>query len=713
MYLSRVRVSGLRASAEGEIDCPLPGRFSVLIGANGAGKTTVTDALYLAHTSRFPLLPRQGAAALGREASVEVQYTFEDSAGHEGPLGRSLQNSLHQTGEGTAQKWGAVLERDLGTIRSRVKGSEAQNPGLGTDPFKFIYLPAWRNPLDELARREARILIELLRAEQERLDGTRSLVPLRVQASRLLEDLAKDGLIQAIEERIGAHLFALTSGVQQQWPYVRGQVIDDSYLARVLEMMLAVMEGRTTARPLEVSGLGYVNLLHIAVTLAAIPDSTQRAAPEGAPQSETHPKPDDMTEAEEEQRALEGLTQAEAEAESEADSFFPRTAFHATIVIEEPEAHLHPQLQHALVRYLRKSVRDRPELQIVLSSHATDIIASCNPEDLVVLRHTGAGRRVCRPIAAIQMKDRDRTLRMARIHMDASRSAALFAERLVVVEGVTEAAILRDFGRAWAADDPAKRAFIEALSIVYVGSKVGAWTSRLLATKGEELCTRLAVLTDSDKPFDQGYSAPKWVKDHDPDVVRAFISHPTLEPSIVDGNELLISTALTAIDATVPDQVTPEAVHDLFKSARVATKTSPATKAGPLSAEKAAFADSLAACLAEAVEGGQTVHVPGHLRELFEFLHPQPAAKTGGDGEVDEAHERAEGAVGPAALTWPLDPTSAGDQVATAAPMGAGGLWPAASFVPDDADPAGHWPTAAVPTSEVDSATGVSEPGER
>jgi hypothetical protein len=36
--------------------------------------------------------------------------------------------------------------------------------------------------------------------------------------------------------------------------------------------MLSVLEERREALPLEVSGLGYVNLLHIAVVLAAIPD---------------------------------------------------------------------------------------------------------------------------------------------------------------------------------------------------------------------------------------------------------------------------------------------------------------------------------------------------------------------------------------------------------------------------------------------------------
>jgi putative ATP-dependent endonuclease of OLD family len=269
VYMSSLTVRGLRSSAEHDLQVSLPGRFSILVGANSAGKTTVADALYLGHSKVFPRLPRLNAAALGTgERSVEVEYRFEDDIAKEGPLGVSLQEQTGVNLPGaTAAFWRRDLSRDLGTIRAR---NGIYHELL--ESVNLIYLPAWRNPVDELARREARILVELLRAQQQRVSGSRNLVDLRRKAWALLDALTKDGLIEALEERIGGHLASLSAGVSRQWPYIRSQVVDDDYLARVLELMLAVIEGREHGRPLDVSGLGYVNLLHIAVMLAAIPD---------------------------------------------------------------------------------------------------------------------------------------------------------------------------------------------------------------------------------------------------------------------------------------------------------------------------------------------------------------------------------------------------------------------------------------------------------
>ncbi len=162
MHLSRLHVQGLRATAHGEMEINLPGRFSVLIGANGAGKTTISEALYLSHRRAFPHLPRPPAAALGPPGrSIEVEYSFASDVTDEGPLGTSLQLQSGRSAPGTvATSWIFTLHRDLGRVRAKtLLASEIEHALL------LVHLPAWRNPLDELARREARILVELLRAK--------------------------------------------------------------------------------------------------------------------------------------------------------------------------------------------------------------------------------------------------------------------------------------------------------------------------------------------------------------------------------------------------------------------------------------------------------------------------------------------------------------------------------------------------------------------
>lgn len=122
VYMSRIRVRGLRGSVYHPLEVSLPGRFTVIAGANGGGKTTFSDAVYLAHTERFPYLPRHSAAALGTgDRDIEVEYKFERHAAAEGPLGKQLQDQSGRLVPGTvAAEWARTMHRSMGAIRTKV-----------------------------------------------------------------------------------------------------------------------------------------------------------------------------------------------------------------------------------------------------------------------------------------------------------------------------------------------------------------------------------------------------------------------------------------------------------------------------------------------------------------------------------------------------------------------------------------------------------------
>lgn len=639
MYLKRVTVEGFRAAVPSPITVDLPGRFSLLVGSNGAGKTTINDAIYLAHPDRFPRLAPPDAAVLGNAPrNIVMEYAFEGTGGTEGALGLALQRI-----GASAPFWMRSLERSLGRVRARTVAPAPDE----LDQLRLIHLPALRNPVDELSRRETRVLLELLRAEQLRNPSTGSLLDIRRQAESLLGSLTTHQLLADVQGRIAENMKVLTAGVNEHFPFIGTQRVDDGYLARVLELLLATTNDAHQARRLEGSSLGYVNLLHIAVTLAGVPDPSKSPGPTpgaAGPANNSGYGGDasgvaaplagikQATPADNAEDARRKLAERSEEAEDQLDSFFPQL-FHATILIEEPEAHLHPQLQHGLIRYLRKVTVERPDLQVIVSTHASEIVAACKPEEMVVVRREG-GRVVTRTLANIPWKDADRKkiTRMTALHLDASRSGALFAERVVLVEGITEAALLRAFGRIWGKGDAAKFAFIDALSIVPIGNKVGEWPVRLLAHPGWELVSQVAVLSDTDRRGDPlpDPSPPAWQTSFaDSTRFKVFWSRPTLEPTLVDGNELLVESALTLVGQPMTE-VTSKSVDDLFQT--------PSGKSA-----KGEFAFEFAA-LVDANSG--SAHVPGQLVELFDWLWFGHVAANGDGGMEQESADGAEGGSG-------------------------------------------------------------------
>lgn len=611
MYLQSLTVRGFRGANPGPAVLSIPGRFSALVGANGAGKTTFSDAMYLAHVEKFPRLALPDASVLGPPPrELVVRYALAPAGEVEGALGQDLK------GRGmAAPSWTRGLERSM----NRARPARPEQYSDGYDSIRFVYLPALRNPVDELSRREAQVLLELITAQQLRMTGHRSIQSLRNAAQEMLTRLTTHQLVVDTQARIAASLEAITAGVRPHYAFVGALNVDDAYLARVLELMLATIPDPLAAKRLEVSSLGYVNLLHIAVTLAGIPDPSEPAFVAGDVTQDESSQPGETAEL---PGARERLAEAELNAEADENSFFP-DLFHATVLIEEPEAHLHPQMQHGLLRYLRTVVAERPDLQILVSTHSGEMVAACDPTELVIVRRAGDESITSTPLVDLPIgADFDRVMSKTRLHLDASRNSALFSEQVLLVEGVTEASLLRAVGRAWAGSDSSKRGFIDALSIVSIGSRVGHWPVQLLATSPHEVVRNLAILSDTDQrgdPLPQG-TAPQWLDAHDPEVVQVFWSRPTLEPSLVDGNQTMVGEALAASDVSLDGGVSAHTVDVAFQ--------------GPHKRRKGDFALELATRIWDDPAG---FVVPEHIAALFDWLYSnspiasadQPAVATG------------------------------------------------------------------------------------
>lgn len=184
---------------------------------------------------------------------------------------------------------------------------------------------------------------------------------------------------------------------------------------------------------------------------------------------------------------------------------------------------------------------------------------------------------------------------------------------MLFVEGVTDAALVRAYGRVWAAGDDLKQSKIDALSIVPMGTKVGEWPVELLATNGFELVDRVAVLRDTDQPGSLVVHFPSWYPKYDRNRVFVALSHPTLEPTIWDADSALAKRALEALGVSTSSlPASRNQFSSLFKG------SSTRSPAGRLARRKGEFALASAAELST-VEPTNTV-VPAAISSVLKFL---------------------------------------------------------------------------------------------
>ena len=110
------------------------------------------------------------------------------------------------------------------------------------------------------------------------------------------------------------------------------------------------------------------------------------------------------------------------------------------LLIEEPEAHLHPQLQIKFVKYLQSLSETLPNAQIIVSTHSPVLASSVNINHLIHLTEKSD------KIIATAMSDKNfgNTVSLDYINrwLDVTKSTMLFSRGIILVEGIAETLLI-------------------------------------------------------------------------------------------------------------------------------------------------------------------------------------------------------------------------------------------------------------------------------
>jgi len=385
MWLRELQIRNFRKIEELTVE--FPRGLTVLVGENNSGKTTIIDALRLMLFSSRDFdslrLTEDDFRSGTDYAPIEMSCIFTDLMDEDEV---HFQECLVDVGGGKFEvQLNARIDFNKTTNRCNVKmwGGETEGGALPSnhyDRIATIYLQPLRDPERGLRpgqHSQVSRLVDCLTTEDQHED---------------FETIAKDAneqirVLKPVEDARGDINGQMAAIAGSELAQKTELIFSDPTFRRIIAGLQPEIEGL----PFALNGLGYNNLVFASATLGTL-------------------------------------------RRSEQFSF-------RSILVEEPEAHLHPQLQMLLLRHFANVSQD-PEgndVQVIATSHSP-ILASQAPIDSIVSVHEIDGKVTAVSVCAIEIDGKLK--KKLQRYLDATRGELFFGRRILMVEGIAEALLL-------------------------------------------------------------------------------------------------------------------------------------------------------------------------------------------------------------------------------------------------------------------------------